>query len=603
MLSITINNRNLSLGQDFSVRISWVNPACFMDSIPGDAGLGIEIPVNEINKAILGNPERFEKYTIGQDRKFPGVEIRYSGILLLSGTLVVNKATDQSYSAWLQSELGVMGEAQREKFITDLPWKEGQEFINKGYSPGYSDDEDEYGVKYIRNSGFWDGKGKEVTVDIPYTNQNGIPDMKEETGSAMMLNHYKNFKYMVNAFEDLNEIITEGEGCVVSPYLYLRYVLKESLRLNGWFIERNDMINELTYGLSFWKNLMVYNNFNIVGMDWTTETYTYWYWNDYEQDYVDEVVTEFTFVSWGIRPFNYADLLPKISMREFLLGIQNTFNMIFLFGRNNKVQIIDRNEILNKPAIDLDKYKLGFWEIGEKKQVTLKFLPEYDKEDSLFGSEFHDLTDRRHDYREAVETYEDLLAVADPQFGELRLVKNLNKIYEFKFHVITAEDANRVENQIDTLGWEAVTSGPQPYLYGDSDEIEEIKSPLSALQKNPILNFYEAVQKGNLATMRSLWSDISFRVLDWNTFFHPDGLYWEGENGLFERRWKNWARFWANRLPVEGEFDMPLNVLISLVNNITNPCRESKGAFVIEEMETEFGLNMIGKTKIKGYKI
>jgi hypothetical protein len=46
-----------------------------------------------------------------------------------------------------------------------------------------------------------------------------------------------------------------------------------------------------------------------------------------------------------------------------------------------------------------------------------------------------------------------------------------------------------------------------------------------------------------------------------------------------------------------------MNVLISLIQNITTPCRESKGAFLIEEMETEFGLNMIGRTKIKGYKI
>jgi len=190
------------------------------------------------------------------------------------------------------------------------------------------------------------------------------------------------------------------------------------------------------------------------------------------------------------------------------------------------------------------------------------------------------------------------------------MVKNLNKIYEYKFHVFVANDANRVENQIDTLGWEFVSSGPQPFLYGDYEEIEEIKSPCSTLQRNPAMylqspnfNFLETVQKGNMDKMRNLWSDFSFRLINWNNFLYPEFLFWEGQTGLFELRWKNWARFWANRLPVEGEFDLPLNVIIHLIRNITNPCRESKGVFIIEEMETEFGLNMIGRTRIKGYKL
>jgi hypothetical protein len=121
--------------------------------------------------------------------------------------------------------------------------------------------------------------------------------------------------------------------------------------------------------------------------------------------------------------------------------------------------------------------------------------------------------------------------------------------------------------------------------------------------QSPNFNFLETVQKGNMDKMRNLWSDFSFRLINWNNFLYPEFLFWEGQTGLFELRWKNWARFWANRLPVEGEFDLPLNVIIHLITNITSPCRESKGAFVIEEMETEFGLNMIGRTRIKGYKL
>jgi hypothetical protein len=54
---------------------------------------------------------------------------------------------------------------------------------------------------------------------------------------------------------------------------------------------------------------------------------------------------------------------------------------------------------------------------------------------------------------------------------------------------------------------------------------------------------------------------------------------------------------------VEGEFYMPLNVLYFVSNNIHRKFRTEHGEFIIESMETEIGLNMIGKTRIKGYKL
>jgi len=118
-------------------------------------------------------------------------------------------------------------------------------------------------------------------------------------------------------------------------------------------------------------------------------------------------------------------------------------------------------------------------------------------------------------------------------------------------------------------------------------------------------------RKGVINTMRNLWNNFSPRL-----FFHYGNnqittsdstssmnLKWGGDNGLIKNRWKNWAAFWQNRLPVEGDFDLPLNVLYYVVNNITQKMQTTHGDFVIEELETEFGMNMIGKTRIKGYKI
>ncbi len=56
-------------------------------------------------------------------------------------------------------------------------------------------------------------------------------------------------------------------------------------------------------------------------------------------------------------------------------------------------------------------------------------------------------------------------------------------------------------------------------------------------------------------------------------------------------------------MPVEGDFNLPLNVLYYVINNITNKFKTQEGEFIIEEMEVEFGLHVIGKTHIKGYKV
>ena len=66
---------------------------------------GIDIPVNDFSRTIFGNPHRFERTRAGGPQ-FPGFEVRFSGVLLLSGTLNITNATTDKYSGWLQSELG-----------------------------------------------------------------------------------------------------------------------------------------------------------------------------------------------------------------------------------------------------------------------------------------------------------------------------------------------------------------------------------------------------------------------------------------------------------------------------------------------------------------
>lgn len=308
-----------------------------------------------------------------------------------------------------------------------------------------------------------------------------------------------------------------------------------------------------------------------------------------------------------VKYFNYAALLPKSSYKDFLLGIQNMLNVVFRFRSDGKVDIIDRNEILSGTAIDLQQYQVGTWTIGERSNLTLKFIPEYDKDDARYDQYFEDLSDRYTDYKDPVDTYDDLLLIASPEFGELRRVKNTGKIYEYKWKVVSNEDPYGNGEQFDALGWEFVSTGPQPYVYGTGEKEEEIKSAFSALQQETygVLGTFPFVnQKGNLLSMQSVWKDFTLRLITANplSLGAQNDLYWE-DDGLFKTRWRTWAQFWATRQPVEAEFQFPLHILLYVTENITSKFRTNDGEFIIEEISTEFGLNMIGSTRIKGYKI
>jgi len=602
MLAYYLNNEEFWLDENTSVVIVNRNPACYTDKLVDRAALGIEIPENKRNRALLGNPERFERYVQPGDMKFENFRITWKGAEQMSGTLVIDGYSDGKYTGYAQSKLGALGEAQQEKYMNEMDWPTAQTFINKA---SYNDADDDYGVVKIHNRGFWDGKGSEKEKEIAYLDMNDDWKLKTITTNVLGAEMYKNYKWIVNDF-DLADL---KEGVVISPFLYLRYVIKEIFRMNGFFIRRNDMLNDYTFS-NYLYNQMVYNNFNIIDLNITTTTKQKVTWEyeegreiTFEIDEIDEPKL------WQLGTFNYADLLPRKKFKEFILGIQNFHNYIFFFRNDNYVDIIDRNSILNSTAIDLDKYLVSRWNPGKQRNVRLKFVNEYDKDDGKFGDEFEDLSDRWKDFKEPVSTLTDLKALVNPDFGELRLVLSINKVYEYGWNVVTTEDVNRIEQQFDTLGWKFASNGPQPYLDGDAEEEEEIKSAISTTHFKSLWidgimpTMPEVIQKGNIAKMRSLWNDYTIRFIPESAVVHRQSMIWEGTTGLYKKRWANWARFWKTRLEISASFQLPLNMHTYIQNNITSKFRTDKGEFIIEEMETEFGMHEIGETKIKGYKV
>jgi len=628
MFTLTYNGRDIPLANNTSVRIEWVNPACYFSEIPGDAALGIEIPVNEYTRAYLGNPHRFEKYASGSDRKFENVELRFNGALLKSGTLNITNATSETYSGWLQSQAGTLGEAQRDKFIGDHAWKTAQTFNNKFV---YADGADEYCAGQMLNRTFWEEKGSEAAVTRDYYDEDGKYHAVGDMQNKLVLDHLVYHQNLVNKL-GLGSIIDSGPGCVVSPMLFMSYFIAELFRMNQLFIRENQFVHN-----SDLVSICLYHNFNIL----TAQFYTTYVENIYEFDhdyYPDTPLTEgedikedevnhfwipspsniITEVVWSLGTFRYADLMPRISMKDFLIGLQNFLNVFFFFRSDMRVDMIFRENIIDKKVfnglsydtvtpIDLDQYMRGEWVLGDRKDVTLKFTTEVDKEDRLFGQDWHDLSDRRDDFRDAVDGWDDLVASPTPEIGDIRLVRSQNKYYEYKWAAKSFSDPSGAAMEIDVLDWVFASTGPQPYLFGTSAEMEEIKTNFSTLIRSG--DQAVALQKGNLAISRSSWIELQPRLVYYNGYLKPNNevagtsLDWDGPDGIFERRWKKWARFWKNRLPVEADFDLPLNMIVYLSNNIHRVASTRHGEFIIESMDTEFGLNAIGITHIKGYKL
>lgn len=622
MLSITYNTYDIPLDESFSMRFSWVNPACKFDKVQGAAGLGIDIPVNDYTRAVFGHPNRFEKYSSGSDRKFQDVAIRFGGVLLMSGTLNITNATSEVYTGWLQSAVGVIGEEQRERKINELqlpgevePWGNYriQYFENKS---DYDPDTDDFCTGEHYNRRFWEEIGRMVPDVEEYYDDDGIKKTRSIEISRLAQLHRNNFNFLVNKERPGGGVIATGEGCVVSAFLFLPFLLREIFKRCDFFIDpANDAFTD---ELDEYRSLAVYNNYNLMEPTIITEEKETWEQDEITGDWGLSGYLEVKSIQWLLgnqEGIDYVHLIPGINLGDFLLGLQNMLNIVFHFKDDRRVNIIDRLAILTMTPFDISNYFNGEWIIGERKNTTLKFIVEYDKNDALISDNFHDLTDRRNDFEEPVRYLEDLNNLS-PDFGEIRHVIETDEWYEYKWDVSVDNDGISETAEFDKIGWVRISTGPQPVLYGTGDELEEIKTNVYT----PYTHWNELtlskLQNGAILPTRNLWNSFSpclFFYIGQNSISNKNvyvthSLQWidrHGLNdiGLFTRRWEPWARFWNNRLPVEGDFNLPLNVLYYVINNITSKFKTAEGEFIIEEMEVEFGLHVIGKTHIKGYKV
>lgn len=639
MLAYYINNVPLALATDSSVRITWYNPACYFDEIPGDVAMGIDLPVNEVNRAILGNPERFEKYSVKNDREFPNFEIRFSGRILFAGTLVIQSTTKDSYSGWCRNNVGNLGKEHREKFISDIPaFNQDITFENKAI---YNPLTDPYGcpkhfnpdffrdkghivnltrkvpnpdyVDLSKWSGFWEdiwGKPQKPYIDEPYKTEALTEAFRRS--SAFFVNDL-NPNNTVKLAESISDSKTIEKTLVVnvlSPMLFLNFVIEMLLRDSRFFINTNAITADIDM-----RNLILYNNFDVTKVEFITEFITdqgVYVKDKYFEGYMLQSSALFSILKIKRSldfTFKYSDLLPQIKLKDFILSIQNLLNVCFFFHRDGKMDIIDRESLITSVPIDLSNYLVGTWDIAEKKDVTLKFLFTHDDNDIMFSERWEDIDDLRISEGDAVDTWAALELIGNPKIGELRYIRDNNIYVQYKWIQVPQVDPKTGDEvMVDTVGWKHITTGFQNGFFNrkKTNEVEEIKTGFSTLaggQQTMTLH------KGNMETDLLAYENFTPRLLFYfsNRICKNHGyniaLDWEKKDtGLLATRWPKWNKFWSQRQPVSIEAMLPINMIDYVTRNITNRFRSREGTFFIETLETEFSLETIGNTTIKGYK-
>jgi hypothetical protein len=361
------------------------------------------------------------------------------------------------------------------------------------------------------------------------------------------------------------------------------------------------------------QKLILYNNFDITKVDFETEFITETLPGVETDDYIIQAITYSIGSVQNITrsydaTFRYRDLIPKIKLRDFILSIQNLLNVCFHFHNDGKVDVIDREAIIDSVPIDIDKYLVDGWEIGERKNVTLKFHFSHDNDDSMFSEKWTDIDDRRLYEGDPVETAEDLELIENPVIAEIRYIIQSNSYAEYAWIIQNQTDpATGDEVPVNVLGWKHLSTGFQNGFFNrNKNEEEEIKTDFSSLFGNQTA---WTLKRGNMETMKFAYENFSPRLMFYlgNNQAKSEtanlALDWEKEGtGLLAKRWPKWNRFWAQRQPVSINAAFTINMIDYVSRNITNRFRAREGEFIIETMETEYSLESIGDTKITGYK-
>ena len=583
MITASVNGQALNLPLDFSFDLIRESQLTKHDNIKGDCIPSVSFPDTPRNRAVLQNPDLFELKRSGL-KEFPNFEMLSEGFNLIRGTLVLNNGL----SGFVRGTVGNISSQNADKLITDYDLPVNQTFANK---TSYNPDDDLYDCPTIFNKDFF--------KDLTQTKIWPI-DQDTEVELTVLQRCHNGRTFQVNAKDQSLVEVTTDEIMlthpyviqwptnVISPFLFLFNIVRILLVKNNIHLIKNDIANNQDL-----NKLLLYNNYNAMFYD-----------IGYGTTVVGQNTYRVNYIYQSLGTFNIKDLLPPVSIKNFILGLQNLINICVVFNDNGTAEIIDREAVTEKIPVSLDAYLTGKLELGEKKNVELHFSMNHDNGDALFGTYYQDLSDREADFADDVSTMAELEAITDPPVGQLRRVTQVNRIYEYRLGNVIDPDT---QAETEVTMWFFTSVDFQKYKYnreaGVTKDVEEIITSFSTLSDK---NSSNTMQLGRCNLRRNEEATFTPRV-----FFNQSGygknntanyyLNWRGTNNLIDTRWKKWAKFWANREAATGYFRFPAYMLQNF--NLNIPYSTRQGSFIVDRMVTRISHAGIGETKMEIFKL
>lgn len=633
MLTLSLNGNMIPVPEGFSMRLTIQSPVTNFEKIPFSYSLDFSLPINPHTSAALGHPERVAKVRLGASNRLSGFKVCFAGSTYLNGTLIVS-VSGKTYNCTAVDLVGELAEKEQERSIREIP--KFAEPITWENSNNYSPDTHPYCCFPIINQGFFKDRGVIARRTAKIPDRNDPEEFIDEQYDIEVLSYCfnKETMYRINAKNpdgtiklktsniDITKLVEKyntysNSGLtVVTPFFFLKNIILEMLKSSGF--HHNENILESS---DYFKNLCIYNNFDITQMSFYTEAAQDGYWEQppYTVGPDGKDIYDGEWKSAGSKIFEYQrkytnnltickNHLPKMKVGEVLVSTQNLLNVCFDFLPNRQINVFSREDLLEMEAIDLEKYFLGEWFPGEKKNVALKFVREHDDSDEVFSERFTDLSDRIDDIKDPVADWTALLAVASPKEGDIRYMISTGAFFEFKMLQQSDSDPQTKERfEREVLGWEEISIGLQNgwYEYG-REEVEEIKTGWSTCFGNS--DHTLANQPGNQESFKSKKQDFKPRLLiykgnnEGGTQTDNFSFEYGGNNGLLKTCWKRTAKWWANRLPMVGYFNFSENALRSIIHNKCLPYRTREASFMIEKIEVDLYIDHIGTAELTVYK-
>jgi len=539
------------LNENSSINITEESPVFEKDTIPGGFSFPFELPASPRNNRILSHPGRIQSaFQGGFNLPF---QLYLDGRLIGTGTATIQKATELSFSAFLQVGTGDFAGKTDGKKLSDVDF--GGERTWE-FKPEFTFPDDDFAL-------------------FPIYNENFMDDTQYKDG-------WKTNKYRLNSHELGTWFTGVNSIMALSPFPFLGYVVNRIFNHFGFVLKENVLTTDPDL-----KQLVIYNNHDSATFTTTVTTKSKVIMSNRTGVWAPlTVVTKVTTITRSFDTWDLKDFLPDILIKDFILAIRTLFNLAITIDNQGFASIVKRKDLVTSgKSVPLNAKAMGMPLVTISDNTGgVKLHWEHDENDLLFSEGFKDIYTDPKLLRPSVDTIDELTLV-DATINEIRLVTSYGLYYQY---------AGEEVDGVTEYSWKVFSNDFQDFIIGDNpEEYTALAStlPMIHYQRSiggPIIRCPQAAQLSS-SIIRSEPKPCSLRFLfyrgmvaDSTGTLYPYGssdafdrvgdtlqnanlsLKWQGETGLYNQLWKDYLTWWKKRKVVTWTITDP-----SLLNFFT----------------------------------